>query len=133
LQSKGYDKTTELINLKKPEGTHSESFWNAEFGECYDWLFADLKQNVKKNEKINVDIIVYPNPTKDLLFISSLLSKIESVYLYDFNGKLVEFESVENLQENKFQIDIQHLKQGNYLVKVNTDKGYFIKRVLFDK
>jgi len=133
LQSKGYDKTTELKNLKKPEGTHSESFWNAEFGECYDWLFADLKQNVKKNEKINVDIIVYPNPTKDLLFISSLLNKIESVYLYDFNGKLVEFESVENLQENKFQIDIQHLKQGNYFIKVKTDKGEFTKRFIINK
>ncbi|MCF8429222.1 MAG: T9SS type A sorting domain-containing protein [Bacteroidia bacterium] len=131
LQSKGYDKTTELKNLKKPEGTHSESFWNAEFGACYDWLFADLKQNVKKNEKLNDDIIVYPNPAKNTLFISSLLSKIESVYLCDFSGKLVEFENIENLQGNQFQINIHQLNQGSYLVKVKTDKGYFTKRVTF--
>lgn len=133
LQSKGYDKTIELKNLKKPEGTHSESFWNAEFSACYDWLFSDLKQSVKKNENLTDNILIYPNPAKNMLYIISQFSKIESVYLYDFSGKFVEFESVEKMQENQFQIDIHYLKQGNYLVKVNTDKGYFIKRVLFDK
>jgi len=133
LQSKGYDKTTELKNLKKPEGTHNESFWSAEFGACYDWLFADLRQNVKKNEKLIDDIIVYPNPAKNTLFISSLFSKVESVSLYDFSSKLVELENVLKLQENQFQIDIQHLKQGNYLVKVNTNKGEFTKRFIVNK
>ncbi|MFZ4797285.1 MAG: alpha/beta hydrolase-fold protein [Bacteroidia bacterium] len=133
LQSKGYDKTTELKNIKKPEGTHSESFWNAEFGACYVWLFADLKQNVKKNEKVNDDIIVYPNPAKNKLYITDKTNKIESIILYDFSGKLVELESVERLQENQFQVDIQHLKQGNYLVKINTDKGEFTKRFTVNK
>ena len=133
LQSKGYDKTTELKNLKKPEGTHNESFWSAEFGACYDWLFADLRQNVKKNEKLIDDIIVYPNPAKNTLFISSLFSKVESVSLYDFSSKLVELENVLKLQENQFQIDIQHLKQGNYLVKVNTNKDEFTKRFIVNK
>jgi metallo-beta-lactamase class B len=49
LQQKGYIKDKDFKNIIKPNGTHSEIFWSAEFGACYDWLFSDLRLKKKVN------------------------------------------------------------------------------------
>jgi predicted alpha/beta superfamily hydrolase len=49
LQQKGYIKNIDFINIIKPNGTHSEAFWSAEFGACYDWLFSDSRLKKKVN------------------------------------------------------------------------------------
>jgi hypothetical protein len=49
LQQKGYINNVDLMNVIKPNGTHSEAFWRSEFGACYDWLFSDLRLKKKVN------------------------------------------------------------------------------------
>jgi hypothetical protein len=49
LQQKGYFKNKDFKNIIKPNGTHSEAFWSAEFGACYDWLFSDSRLKKKVN------------------------------------------------------------------------------------
>jgi predicted alpha/beta superfamily hydrolase len=42
LQKKGV-KPNNLQMLYDPQGTHTEAFWQANFGRVYQWLFADVK------------------------------------------------------------------------------------------
>lgn len=70
-------------------------------------------------------IKVYPNPTVDVLYLdfpSSLA--INSVKLFDVSGKLV------NLSQNETSLSLADIKQGLYILKIETDKGVFIEKVI---
>jgi hypothetical protein len=68
--------------------------------------------------------IVYPNPTKGLLNIGNAdLNKIE---VYDISGKkLAEFEPVT-------QIDLSSLSKGIYLIKLLSDEGVLIDKIIIE-
>jgi len=67
---------------------------------------------------------VYPNPAKDLLFITSL-DPVERVTIYDLLGKKL-------LQKNKNteQVDISSLPIGLLFVEVKTTTGVGLKKLL---
>ncbi|WP_238567924.1 T9SS type A sorting domain-containing protein [Flavobacterium sp. ASV13] len=65
--------------------------------------------------------VVYPNPVKDVLNISTKQSiEIQSLEVYDILGQIIiavpNAKSVSN-------IDVSKLKAGNYFIKVKLDKG----------
>ena len=64
------------------------------------------------NDDIDENIIIYPNPTEDMLFISGNENELE-VSVYDLLGKRVMKVSVVN------RIDISLLSNGTYLVYIN--------------
>jgi hypothetical protein len=68
---------------------------------------------------------VYPNPVKANLFIKSELP-VEKVEIYDLQGKQIVTGKIENGQP----INVSHLPKGVYLVKVYTDKGVAINKLL---
>jgi len=110
-----FDKTWEMSNinsilnglptLKKQENTGITSI-----------------NNPKLEEKKN--ILVYPNPAKDELFIKSD-SQIKKIEIYSSSGAL-------QLSDNNFngKISISNLFQGIYMVKIYTDNGLVIKKVV---
>jgi len=62
-------------------------------------------------------VVLYPNPVKDALYINALQSTLQSVDIYDTNGRLcITSGSVAT-------IDTHILSAGMYLVKATTDKG----------
>ena len=72
-----------------------------------------------------INIRVYPNPVKDLLYLdvpSSL--KVNSVKLFDISGKLVQ------LFKNHNFLDLGSMRQGLYILKIETDKGDFNQKVI---
>ncbi|GGF23614.1 T9SS type A sorting domain-containing protein [Flavobacterium limi] len=70
------------------------------------------------------EIAIFPNPTSDILYISSLLN-IEKLYLFDITGKLLLSHS------GTKQINIKNLPKGIYAVKVIADSGkVYTKRVI---
>jgi len=80
------------------------------------------------------DIInIYPNPTTGELTITNYKLQITSVEVYDVYGKNLksnpELNSGVNLK-SKIIIDISHLNPGIYFVKVVTEQGEVIKKVV---
>ena len=71
------------------------------------------------------NIMVYPNPTNDLVFIDGYNTK--KVELYNLIGQILV--SKENLESNT-PISIKHLSSGLYLLKVYSDNDIVIVRVL---
>ncbi|MDR0232629.1 MAG: S8 family serine peptidase [Dysgonamonadaceae bacterium] len=69
---------------------------------------------------------IFPNPIKDDIFIRSDLP-VEKVKIYSLTGNLL-------LQENNFKekISVSDLFKGVYLLKVYTDKGITISKIIKD-
>jgi len=62
-------------------------------------------------------VVLYPNPVKDLLYISALQSTVQSAAIYDINGRLCLTSGGDGV------VNTAALSPGIYLVKVTTDKG----------
>jgi hypothetical protein len=75
---------------------------------------------------------IYPNPVKDLLNInlpnSENLESLKGVQILDIAGRVVETLHTTSLQNGTQTINISHLPQGVYFVKVENKTAKFIKR-----
>lgn len=84
----------------------------------YDTTIASLSnQNI---EPLN-DILIYPNPVNDYLSISSDF-EIYKLEIYNLLGQVI----LVTLNPNA-SIDLTNLKPGNYILKLNTNKGIINK------
>ncbi|MCL2290811.1 MAG: T9SS type A sorting domain-containing protein [Bacteroidetes bacterium] len=80
------------------------------------------------NEIENGKIIIYPNPTTGNLRIESGKLKIDNIDIFDVYGR--KLLSTLSLRSQYTTIDISHLPAGVYIVKLYTESGEMIKKVL---
>ena len=79
--------------------------------------------NETENQKEKIKI--YPNPAKGLLNLTLVGNlKINNMVLYDISGKLVKTYSA-----TERELSIKGLSSGQYLLKLNTEKGIITKKV----
>ncbi len=71
---------------------------------------------------------IYPNPTKDFIKISGN-NNIESIALYDINGRLLQEVKVLGNQLEK-ELSLQQLTSGIYLIKVTSSKGVLLDKLI---
>jgi len=72
---------------------------------------------------------IYPNPSNGILNINNINNfKINSAQIADLNGRLV-METLINENPN-FQININTLSNGVYLLKINTDNGIGVSKII---
>lgn len=73
----------------------------------------------------DVDIIIYPNPTSDVLNIQiDNPSEEITLTLFDELGRIVQ------MTKNETSIHIAHMKNGYYLLKIQTKEQVIVKRVI---
>ena len=87
-----------------------------------------VEENI--NDILTDNISVYPNPANDRLYIEAE-SEIEEVVVYDVFGRVQNLRNSET-QKLRNSIDISSLKSGIYFVKINTEKGNILKRIIKD-
>lgn len=75
----------------------------------------------------NEGIVVFPNPTKDLLNLVSENGIIESIVLTDLSGKLL---LEKKFNKNSGKINIGHLPKGVYFLKISSGKNEIIKKII---
>mgnify|MGYP000250587879 CR=1 FL=1 len=98
-----------------------------QFNIEYLGVFSNSASSVKHQNVSQV--LVYPNPAKDALVVNG--SDVKELEVLNINGQ--KFDVNINKFEDKTEIDIAHLKTGNYLirlVKLNGDvlSSYFVKQ-----
>ncbi|MDR1544987.1 MAG: leucine-rich repeat protein [Prevotellaceae bacterium] len=71
-------------------------------------------------------LALYPNPVRDELFISGV-SGNEMVVITDLSGRMVEAKNFSPLQNGNMTINVSHLPQGIYFVKIGNAARKFIK------
>ena len=83
-----------------------------------------FKPVVGIDENIDQKIQIYPNPTNDEIFVKTDL-QIEKVEVYSIIGSLL-------ISENNFKekISVSALPTGIYFLKIHTDKGLVVKKVV---
>ena len=74
--------------------------------------------------------LVYPNPTTGELRVESGKLKIASVEIFDFYGKMQKAEYRKQNGEIKIVMDISDFFAGIYFVKIYTEEGEVIKKVV---
>lgn len=95
--------------------------FNMHVKDCATWISLD-------ETKVE-NFMVYPNPAKDVLQISSSVD-FDELYceILDFSGKVV---LKQNLKDSESLINIKHLRSGFYLLRINSANGSSVVR--FDK
>ena len=79
------------------------------------------------DEQHEIQCKVYPNPVNDRLYIVTE-DEVENVVVYDIYGRLQVTETPRH--QGNLTIDLENLKSGIYFVKINTEKGNIVKRII---
>lgn len=73
------------------------------------------------NNFLSSNLSVYPNPTKDIIYVNNNLNAVvNSIEMSDLNGRVVKTQII-NAAEG--QVSISDLAAGVYMMKVITDQG----------
>lgn len=85
-------------------------------------LHSETSLSIENFTNSNI-VSLYPNPVKDILNIDILDNTISSIKVYDLQGKLI-------LEDTNTTINVNHLSNGIYIVKVVTEEGEFTKKFI---
>jgi len=111
---------SDLECIEVDVATYSTTNWtNIDSGASFS---EDCGGNLGLNN-INQDLIlIYPNPTSDVITVSGL-DKINTICIYDIDGSLLSASS-------ESTISLHGMASGVYLVEVESDEILLRKRVV---
>jgi hypothetical protein len=95
------------------------------FNERFTVKFEEELLNSEMS--LEQQIIVYPNPTTNVLNILSPNAAINSITVYDLGGRKVEDINLNN--SNSYRLHMNQLQSAMYFVTITTDSGLVTKRV----
>jgi hypothetical protein len=89
-----------------------------------EFYFITVNQIGIDENELNNQVKVFPNPTKDLVYITSKDLRIRGMSICNLIGQVL-------YSSNRFQeqIDISKLSNGMYILILNTDKGIIRKKL----
>ena len=101
--------------LEDTESEHSEKVCVKTLGEGIEETTSSLR--------------LYPNPVNDRLYIETQTQTL-TIEIYDVYGRRQVTETPSH--QGNVVIDVENLKSGIYFVKINTEKGNIVKRIIKD-
>jgi len=137
--SANWSYTTNANGLKRITGLSPSTFYEYSFREQYNgtwslWYFGSFYFNTPGSLSTALpdlisesnNMMVYPNPASDVLYLKEKTALPLQFNIFDFNGRLVQSGLITGNS-----IDISALKVGGYVLSVTTPDGqtgtYFIK------
>lgn len=111
------------------ESFEYKSYWWTEY---HDELSCDelINSSYLKDNYTYDNIVTYPNPAKNILFISSENQKIINVFIINYLGEVVYMSKEYN---NLAQININNLHSGIYNIKVILNSNKIINKKFIKK
>jgi hypothetical protein len=111
------DQTSFIVQTNKTDYTLSG---------VISFIYANVGIDTIDNELLSV----YPNPTTGELRITNYELRIKGVEVFDVSGRMQKAESrMQNVEEERV-LDISHLPTGIYFVKVTTEQGEIVKKIV---
>ena len=101
-----------------------------ENGKTSIGVVKEITAEENVNDIFTDNISVYPNPVHDRLYIETLTQTL-TIEIYDIYGRVQNLRNSET-QKLRNSIDLSNLKAGIYFVKINTEKGNIVKRIIKD-
>ncbi|MBI9033474.1 MAG: T9SS type A sorting domain-containing protein [Bacteroidales bacterium] len=126
------DNTTEIITLFQEENVQN---WELELDkevvsievDPNNWILNKVNSIVLDIDENTMDIGIYPNPTKGNLTIDLDKTTEINIELYDFKGKRLYSQ---HLTTDKYILDMNHLNNGIYLLKIESEKFTLNKKII---
>ncbi|MFL1580603.1 T9SS type A sorting domain-containing protein [Riemerella anatipestifer] len=110
-----------LTCVKITEGEKVSSTWQQDSGVTYNTDCGTMStSNLSSSSD---DVTLYPNPVKDILYITSKKT-VSEINLYDASGTLI----LSNTHGKT--IDLNHLKKGVYLLSIKVDGKMITKKII---
>jgi hypothetical protein len=81
-------------------------------------------------EQLNANLVVFPVPSNDVVYIQVNGLTIDSYTLIDMNGKVIEHK--ENTALPVVQLNAKQFKSGSYVLIVHTAIGDVQRQVVFN-
>jgi hypothetical protein len=101
---------------------------NYSFGTC-----TSKSNNLTGANSINVGLMVYPNPSNDVINMNMPITNASSgrINLIDMNGRVLYAESVQ-LNEGTFEhyLNVSEFANGVYSIQIISDNEIFTKRIV---
>ncbi len=87
-------------------------------------------ENALSNNDFEIDnsVSIFPNPTTDMLNVKAD-SSIHSLEIYDIQGRIVLTKLID---QREVLINISHFKVGTYFLKINTEIGVRLQKIIKD-
>ena len=103
------------------------------FNNCSEYsiqqpIHVNLTTGIVTLNKDQADVVLYPNPTSNLLTIDSRNEKVkmEEVTVFNILGAVVYHHKADSGKQH--QLSVAHLSSGMYSVRILTDKGFVIRK-----
>lgn len=104
---------------------------NSAVGTDQTYLFfdtLDISSQLSTNSFLASKLSVYPNPATNVVNISSTINAtINKVEMTDLNGRVVV---AQNVNATSGQVTIADLATGVYMMKISTDQGTAVKKIV---
>jgi DNA-directed RNA polymerase subunit L len=84
-----------------------------------DWPASSIEEGTR------IHFSLYPNPTTDYVNIDAQGENITHIEVLDQKGLLM-FSSTDNAK----QLDIAHLSAGIYFIKIQTERGVGVRKLI---
>jgi hypothetical protein len=78
-----------------------------------------------------IEIEVFPVPVSGILTIRSDEFKLKNLHLFNHQGRLIKTERIGN--PSSHESDLTSLPEGIYLLRMETDKGSVIRKVIIQR
>ncbi len=85
------------------------------------------QNTLHKTPTVKDYVHIYPNPTQTQVTVVSEQGIVNRIRLYDVYGKLLK---TVNVNANMAEVDVRELCAGVYVLRVETDSGAVVKRVV---
>ncbi len=90
--------------------------------------YSDEKKALKINSLILESVLVYPNPTENIIYIKSPNTFMTTAVIYDATGrKVIEKDA----NKGKYlQIDLSKITSSIYYLEISTEAGKITKQII---
>ena len=96
--------------------------------------FSSTVTLVTENNKLNIDVILFPNPTSNILNLTFNSSETDNIVLalFDINGRLVNtiHQGQISIGTYNYQVDLSQQKCGIYFLTLKTTKQEYTRKIM---
>lgn len=105
--------TCEAIYIK------NDTIYNIYFSDYREPITLEKTEILSTDNPTNKILAIYPNPTKDYLYIKNQNFKLDTIYIYDLGGRLIKTAT-----GKETKIDLSNLASATYILTIKTSEGY---------
>ncbi|MEM7162632.1 MAG: T9SS type A sorting domain-containing protein [Bacteroidota bacterium] len=103
------------------------SYWETQIVD--EDYFQMLDESIISSlDELNIDFLVYPNPSQDIIQLNVQHIWIDRMRIYDSGGKLVHEKS--GLINSNNRIDISFLRKGLYFLRLDIEDQFSVKEFI---